>query len=377
MIHKFKQGYLADILYQTKLIFFRPTAFKDALPSGYSRKDIRFHIAYLQPAVVFVILSALLAFSASIRAMESAGWILHLSKSPISWLGVARVIGGEIAVTVAAGTLIGITGGVSLGIAFGIAGGIFWGFGLGIAGGIIGKVVIGLVLGIALGEVFGISKGIILGIILGVGLGLTRGVAMGAAFITGLTRLWYLPYFLLQYPLTRLMPDKTLDILKKSPLHFDELIGYPLPFLFSTLSRIIDRDRKAGIEEVKYIMDNRPLQRKAAHEALGYMDARKCTIIPRSLSDFDKLKNIIEDPLVESGKFPKTYTQAIMHMRGICKKTNNFLNQENLKKRQKTHAQVTALIKNFQNEMKQIKKDKYAFWFQQVANYWLTLAEPG
>lgn len=298
MTHKFKKGYWANAFYQVKLIFLRPSEFRENLPPEYTRLDFVTHLLYLQPVTILILLFVMASFLGLIRILEFSGSILPLLENPFPWseivfgiagtvvwgiiLGIAlgcifertfKIIFGsvlgivfEITLGSAYGIAVGVSQGVVEGIAFGVAIGIAVGIAYGVAGGIAEDITEGIVVGITFGIAYGIEGGLAEGI--------TVGVAGGLTYIISVSRIWYLPYHLLQYLITLLVPDRVIPIYQSSPLHFDELIGFPLPFLSSILIRIIDQDRELGLKNIEFLTAKRPAQEKAAQKALAYANSK-------------------------------------------------------------------------------------------------------
>jgi hypothetical protein len=146
---------------------------------------------------------------------------------------------------------------VAIGIAVGIA--------YGVAGGIAEGITEGLAVGITFGVAYGIDGGLVEGI--------TVGIAGGLTYIISVSRVWYLPYHLFQYLISRLVPSRATAIYRSSPLYFDELIGFPLPFLSGILIRTIDQNRDVGLKKIEFITAKRPAQKKAAQKALSYANS--------------------------------------------------------------------------------------------------------
>lgn len=298
MTHKFKKGYWANAFYQVKLIFFRPSEFRENLPPEYTRLDFVTHLLYLQPVTILILLFVMISFLGSAWTLESSGIIPPLLENPFPWseivfgiagtvvwgiiLGIAfgcifertfKIIFGsvlgivfEIALGSAYGIAVGVTEGIVEGIAFGLAIGIAVGIAYGVAGGIAEGITEGLAVGITFGVAYGIDCGLAEGI--------TVGIAGGLTYIISVSRIWYLPYHLFQYLISKLAPSRTRAIYRNSPLYFDELIGFPLPFLSSILIQIIDQNREAGLKEIEFIIAKHPMQNKAAQKALSYANSQ-------------------------------------------------------------------------------------------------------
>ena len=298
MTHKFKQGYWANAFYQIKLIFFRPGEFKQTLPSDYTRLDFITHLLYLQPATILILSSILASFYGLFRFLGYYGIMSRLLESPFPWFdivfGIAVTVIWGIILGIFFGTILGraykivfgsilgivfeitlgsayvIALGVTEGLAEGIAYGIAVGIAVGVVSGVVGKVSVGVIEGIAVGIVFGFAYGATGGIAYGSSVGIVGGLA----YVVSVYRIWYLPYHLLQYLFSILMPGRAIAIYQRSPLLFDELVGFVFPFLSSMLIRMLNQDREAGLDRIEFILAKRPIQKKAGEKALNYANSQ-------------------------------------------------------------------------------------------------------
>jgi uncharacterized protein len=208
------------------------------------------------------------------------------------------------------GTTIGTVGGYWSGIAVVLVGGkvlqetdSILGDVFGMAGGGIGSCLIFFLLGkavralfrskadtidlsISIGTAIAASIGISVGVNLGelgmlygsasfisyIPAGLMEGIITGAALIP----LYLLSYYRLPlYPINALSmlrtyqaallnPQQALTYLKHSALHFDECVFLPLPFLADTLRIAQGQNQSATLDEIEYIVSDRPQQSHAA-----------------------------------------------------------------------------------------------------------------
>ncbi len=202
-----------------------------------------------------------------------------------------------------AGTLVGLIGGASVqdrqGIEGSIAGLIVGGF----AGGLIislpgallrgslqrnrETVEVGIKTGIVVASGFGAAVGIVVGdvgmhandhlggLVPGIAVGCSEGAIIGTTFVVS----YMLGYFRLPiYPINVLSMFKVFlqsredsahvfRYLRHCTLHWDECVFFPLPFLKGTLRLAAERHIEQTLEEIDFIVHERPQQRSTAQTA--------------------------------------------------------------------------------------------------------------
>ena len=62
--------------------------------------------------------------------------------------------------------------------------------------------------------------------------------------------------------------EDVFKLFKKSPVYWDEIIIYPLPFLTDFLIMLTEANTDKGLSEIEFVSSKRPAQRKAAFNAL-------------------------------------------------------------------------------------------------------------
>ena len=164
---------------------------------------------------------------------------------------------------------------------------------LGIAVGIAFYIAFGIAFGTAISITFGITGGITVGITVGITFGITDGIIGGIiggiSFIVGYYRfpLYVVSGLSALYTYIKSQRDQpsVFRYLRRSSLHWDERVYLPLPFLRRTLLLAVEKDEKQVIEEVIFIITERPLQTRAARAAA-------LEIIVRDLETRKNLKEI-------------------------------------------------------------------------------------
>ena len=251
-----------------------------------------------------------------------------------------------------AGSIIGSAAGIIIGLFFGFLGGLFlvflggkgitgpnttnstWG---GIVGAIVGGVAVGLVgtivrslarrgnlmgaiivgrsVGIAFGVIMGLTGGVIGSIaisrgILATGVEYNRAIGMLIALVSGLTFLgsYLLSYFRLPlYPVSSLSairayrasrknPLEVFHYLHRSSLYWDERVFLPLPGLKDTLLIAADQDIQRTLQEITFIVTERPQQTLEAREAalvIALSDLEKCQKLQEIAQASQRLNEVL------------------------------------------------------------------------------------
>lgn len=118
-----------------------------------------------------------------------------------------------------------------------------------------------------LGMLFG-SEGFAQYISFGVMLGTLAGAALLSLYLLSYYRLPLYPLNVLSmlrtYQAALLNPEQALPYLQHSALHFDECVFLPLPFLTDTLHIAKAQNQSATLDEIEFIVSDRPQQSGAA-----------------------------------------------------------------------------------------------------------------
>lgn len=213
-----------------------------------------------------------------------------------NWMGIPFDLLPALSKAVKNGLLFSLLGGLiggglanrlDVGLALVLANGLFFGLGSGLAieihNALVPGVVFGLLLGLLAGLTLNLFQGLTLGLVGGLAGGFVFGLSEGqneamhfatayfpvflATYVLAFGRIYYWPFHLFQFWRARRSQD-WLTYFRHSPVHWDETIGLPLPWLVNWLFEIAKNDRKAGMEEVKWVIAERSLQGGAARKAL-------------------------------------------------------------------------------------------------------------
>ncbi len=156
--------------------------------------------------------------------------------------------------------------------------------------------------------------------------GVTDGViAESISFFVFYSRGFYLFPHLIQYFRAKYSNEEPFRLFKKSPIYWDEIINYPLPFLTNFLVMLTEVNRDQGIAEIEFVSSKRPTQRKAAFN----------TLLEITITDLSKLESIkeISDAseklsfLSPSESFlPKDFSKTLRIVDGLSIDARNYLN---------------------------------------------------
>jgi predicted transcriptional regulator len=306
--------------------FFQPRRFQREIDPEQFSQRLRMILRLVVPMVLLIILVAF--------PLASAGRLVYLmlglvhDPSPVDFfrsivvgivVGIAFGIGGGIAFGIGVGIGRGIVGGIGEGIVVGIGVGIGVGIVAGIAFGIVGgiglDIVVGIVVGIAFGIVGGIGLDIVRGIVGGILVGIVGGILVGivggivggiaggiaGGMVGGISLIigymlgyFRLPLYLISgpsglknYVASHNNPQQVFTNLHHSSLYWDEKVYLPLPFLKHTLLIAVDEDIEKTLEEIAFIVAERPQQMRAAREAVS-------EIVVRHLETCNSLTKIAE-----------------------------------------------------------------------------------
>src|SRR5579859_6924314 len=213
------------------------------------------------------------------------------------------------------GTAIGTVIGTVIGIVSGITGGIMGCIVVGIAGGIVGGTEGGIVSVIAIGIV---------------GDGTARGAAVsiavvivgGVGFAMGYFRL---PLYLCScfsgvknYVASHNSPQRVFTCLHHCSLYWDELVYLPIPFLKRILLIAMDEDVEKALEEVAFIVAERPQQMRAARTTALEIAMRELEM-RRSLSEIAELpERLVEILPLETKLIDPRWVMPLSRLRDIC-----------------------------------------------------------
>lgn len=317
-------SYFRDSLYWLYLIFFRPLTFqKEVFRFSWKQSFITFLKIYPIVLVIYSLLFLLVGEGIEILEL-SFNWKKAIIRFVIS-LGLGLFIGltshlfFTVFISLLVVPIIGLVGGMADGLGFGLGSGLLsassigLSFGLvfgliasedGLGEGVKAIVIAGLLVGLmfllggGLGGTLGIGlasgltnkrredyieialpEGLTGIFLVGIGGGLVGGVKDG--LLLALTfALWFVPitlfltfrpYYLLPYIWRFASANRRHDAFHtfhNSLLYWGEDIAIPLPRLKDRLVDLVMQDKSRGMQEILFVAENHPYQRKAAFKAL-------------------------------------------------------------------------------------------------------------
>ena len=165
------------------------------------------------------------------------------------------------------GVVVGLVVVVVVGLVFGVVVGLV----VGLVGGLVVGLFFDLVDGLVVGLVFGLVVGLVFGLVVGLVGGLVEGLNFLLVYLPTFAFFFLRPFYLIphlwQYGRASGSRDP-FNLLRRSPVYWDELIATPLPRLKDWLVDLAKRDRERGLQEILFVAKKHPFQRKAAFKAL-------------------------------------------------------------------------------------------------------------
>ncbi len=373
-------------LFQIYQCIFKPITFADYTNNLDKKSKLKL---LLKLSLYSYIISILIVLTAKFI-------IFYFLKVPFNWTDLLS-IAFSIAFGIAVGIAAGIAGGIAFGIAAGIAGGIAQGITLGIAAGIAGGIAVGIAFGIAVGIAAGIAAGIDRGIdggidggiALGIGVGIVFGIAGGIAlgidggiaggiagsisFFVFYSRVFYVLPHLIQYFRAKLSNKNLSKLFKKSPIYWDEIIIYPLPFLTNFLVMLTEANRDQGIAETEFVSTKRPTQRKAAFNALLEITIKDLSKLESIKAISDASGNLSFLSSFESF-LPKEFSKTLRVVEDLSIDAKNYINSSSDFNKLKN-------LNNVESDIIDLKKSLIAtkgpvgVKFLSLAETWLQIVE--
>lgn len=254
------------------LAFFQPRHFERRLSSHYPQRRRWFSLLFrcIFPAILISYPITLVSWIILVAWHLASPDVSNVLLGVFLWIvfgatgGIAGVVAGG-----GAGGASGVIIGVIIGaIASGVAVVIAVIIAVIIAVGIVERIAVRIVGGIPIVIAVGIIVGVAVVIAGGMASRMASEVAVGIAFIAGLLRV---PFFLVNGPSTfrmyyasRKQPVHVFEYLHRSTLYWDELVFLPLPFLKQTLLLAYDESPERALEEIAFIIAERPRQIRTA-----------------------------------------------------------------------------------------------------------------
>ena len=178
---------------------------------------------------------------------------------------------------------------------------------------------------------------------------------------------------LIQYFRAKYSNEDHFRLFKKSPIYWDEIIIYPLPFLTDFLLLLTEANRDKGISEIEFVSAKRPTQRKAAFNAL-------LQITIKDLSKLESIKEISDASgnlsfLSSFESFlPKEFSKTLRVVEDLSIDARNYLNSSSDFNRLKN-------LNNLESDIYDLKKSLIAtkgpvgVKFLSLAETWLQIVE--
>ena len=162
-------------------------------------------------------------------------------------------------------------------------------------------------------------------------------------------------------------------LFKKSPIYWDEIIIYPLPFLTDFLVMLTEANRDKGIAEIEFLSTNRPTQRKAAFNAL-------LQITIKDLSELESIKkrsnssgNLSFLSSFESF-LPKEFSKTLRVVEDISIDARNYLNSSSDFNKLKNLNNIESDIHDLKNSLI-ATKGPVGVKFHSLAEKWSLIVE--
>ncbi|MFN0124528.1 MAG: AAA family ATPase [Blastocatellia bacterium] len=326
-------------------------------------------------------------------ASEAAGYEFRWQPAllAVAKIGLVVGLGGGLGIGLGSRLVAGLGGGLVAGLGGGLVVGLDGGLGIGLGIGLFFGLVFGLVdvlddvlvfgldgmLGIGL--FFGLFFGLVFGLFGGLFFGLDGGLSEAAQFaatyfpiyLTTFTvvygRPYHWPIYLAQYWRAR-RSCQWLTRFRQSPVHWDETIGLPLPWLSNWLFEIAKSDRKEGLAEVLWVAAERPFQRKPAQKALlklAAYDLRQLTTVTQ-LAQVDKALAFLPD---DEELAPVGIQTAAARMTKLAALAQDYLLRHTPKGQHQALLELQSELQTFQQAMALLPAPTGSE-LQQVAAQW-------
>ncbi|UOG93716.1 MAG: hypothetical protein L3K52_08315 [Candidatus Thiothrix sulfatifontis] len=251
------------------LAFFDPLLLDEETKKFPKKKSIIFFLKTYSVATMV----ALLIFFLTIEGGECVNLLFNINFLNDSFRGYKIFI-----VFLIIGLCIGVLFCLFFGFYAGFVIGLFIGLLLGGFVGLFVSIASWLFLGLFFGAISGLSGKIpfsLIAVLLGWGLENSFNVLpinyYFLAFLFGFSFLYFRPFYLIPHLWQYwhyTYESSSLVLIKNSPVYWDKMIRMPLPFLEEWLIGIVKKEYQQGLDEIFFIIRERPLQRKAAFKAL-------------------------------------------------------------------------------------------------------------
>ncbi|MGE0885099.1 MAG: AAA family ATPase [Blastocatellales bacterium] len=265
----------------------------------------------------------------------------------------------------------GQSSGLGIGLGAGLLVGLYWGLSAGVGGDGERQ---GPVSGLILGLVFGFVAGLVTSQTGGFEKGVTKAVSVWTGYLITFLSLYFRPFYVFPHLFQYWRAERSSDPLKlfhNSPVHWDEVIAVPLPYLTTWLVRLTNYDRKRGLDEILFVTTKRPYQRRAAQKALltvAIQDLQRINTLEKMAHAAESLKF-----LPSRSKFlPAGLNRTQHHINAISNLAQDYLTRLTPVGQMKVLEDLRSEVATFCNAMALISQPVGAA-FQLVASRWLEI----
>ncbi len=158
-----------------------------------------------------------------------------------------------------------------------------------------------------------------------------------------------------------------------SPIYWDQMIRMPLPFLQDWLVSLVHCDRQQGLNEIAFVVRDRPFQRKAAFKALLVITGEDLKVIQSIV----QLKEVVTSLAL----FPRDDKQLPTGLMDVRQYLTNIANLASDYQTRQTHVgqlkvleELRSSIQAFQSTMK-LTAAPVGTTFEPLAAQWLQMVE--
>jgi uncharacterized protein len=150
-------------------------------------------------------------------------------------------------------------------------------------------------------------------------------------YVFAFFRFFYVIPHLILYFLSKKKPNLSFKLFRNSPIYWDELITLTLPLLSDWLIQLVEKDRKRGLDEIKFVTEKRPHQRNAAQKALLTIVGQNLQGL-ESISELKKAKYVVQSlPSLDSeASFREDWFDIKRRMNKISDSAQDYEKQKTL-----------------------------------------------
>lgn len=201
---------------------------------------------------------------------------------------------------------------------------------------------------------FGMPENLIRDATINITLGIIFGTAFTLSYILGYYRLPLYPISALsvlkEYFISRQNPPEVFNHLHRSALYWDENVFLPLPYLKRFLIIASKEDADKTLEEIAFIVTERPSQIRAAQEALlgiAVHDMEQRKTIVEIAGAFQNLTNIFSE---ETGLVNPRWVTPFAHLRDASQDANRYCSPLSWRARRSSLEDIKADLRKIHPE---------------------------